>query len=174
MISQTPRYYTTLYKPHNQSPLCIGINERGLKHVHHYQRLLNASTFFKIILACQNCVQIFLCQKLNTATSLPADDVHNYIIPQKLLDAIFNKRPVFMHQWERQKAVLYLVEVLPALIADSLYVATMARKHSVLNLLEINTNNMHTALTSVLTYYGQVSLIFYFPCCDAEKYYLKI
>jgi hypothetical protein len=30
----------------------------------------------------------------------------------------------------------------------------MARKHSVLNLLEINRNNTHNALASVLTYYG--------------------
>jgi hypothetical protein len=36
----------------------------------------------------------------------------------------------------------------------------MARKHSVLNLREINRNNTHTALVSVLTYYGWVSLIF--------------
>jgi hypothetical protein len=42
----------------------------------------------------------------------------------------------------------------PAPIADSVYVATMARKHSVLNLGEINRNNGHTALASVLTYYG--------------------
>jgi hypothetical protein len=26
---------------------------------------------------------IFLCQLLNTATSLPADDVHHYVIPPK-------------------------------------------------------------------------------------------
>jgi hypothetical protein len=45
-------------------------------------------------------------------------------------------------------------------IADSFHVATMARKHSVLNLEEINRNNTHTALASVLTYYGWVSLIF--------------
>jgi hypothetical protein len=48
----------------------------------------------------------------------------------------------------------------PAPIADSSNVATIARKHSVLNLREINRNNMHTALASVLTYYGRVSLIF--------------
>jgi hypothetical protein len=30
----------------------------------------------------------------------------------------------------------------------------MAMKHSVLNLREINRNNTHTALASVLTYYG--------------------
>jgi hypothetical protein len=48
----------------------------------------------------------------------------------------------------------------PAPIADCFHVATMARKHSVLNLREINRNNTHTALVSVLTYYGWVSLIF--------------
>jgi hypothetical protein len=34
-------------------------------------------------------------------------------------------------------------------IADSFNVATMARKHSVLNLREINRNKKHTALASV-------------------------
>jgi hypothetical protein len=47
----------------------------------------------------------------------------------------------------------------PAPIADRFHVATMARKHSVLNLREINRNNTHTALACVLTYYGWVSLI---------------
>jgi hypothetical protein len=37
----------------------------------------------------------------------------------------------------------------PAPIADSFNVATTARKHSVLNLREINRNNKHTALASV-------------------------
>jgi hypothetical protein len=40
-----------------------------------------------------------------------------------------------------------------ALIADSFHVATMVRKHSMLNLGEINRNNTHAALSSVLTYY---------------------
>jgi hypothetical protein len=40
-----------------------------------------------------------------------------------------------------------------ATIAESFHVATVARKLSVLNLLEINRNNKHTALASVLTYY---------------------
>jgi hypothetical protein len=48
----------------------------------------------------------------------------------------------------------------PAPIADSFHVATMAKKHSVLNLQEINRNNNHTALASVRNYYGWVSLIF--------------
>jgi hypothetical protein len=63
-----------------------------------------------------------------------------------------------MRQWEKGKAVLYPVEVPPP-IANSFFVATMARKHSVLNLREINRNNTHTALPSVLTYYEWVSLI---------------
>jgi hypothetical protein len=74
----------------------------------------------------------------------PTDDVRHYVIPQKLLDSIFKKLPVCS----------------PAPIADSFHVATMARKHSVLNLREINRNNTHTALASVITYYGWVSLIF--------------
>jgi hypothetical protein len=63
------------------------------------------------------CVKvIFLCQRVNTATSSPAD-VHHYVIPQKLLLTngvyIFNKLPVFMRQWEKEKAALYPVEVPP-------------------------------------------------------------
>jgi hypothetical protein len=64
-----------------------------------------------------------------------------------------------MRQWGKEKSVLYPVEVLPP-IADSCNVATIARKHSMLNLQEINRNNTHTALASVLTYCGRVSLIF--------------
>jgi hypothetical protein len=56
---------------------------------------------------------LFLCQRLNTATSSPADDEHHYVIPQKLLDSILNKLPVFMRQWEKQKAALYPVQVPP-------------------------------------------------------------
>jgi hypothetical protein len=48
---------------------------------------------------------------MNSATWSPVDDVHHYVIPQKLLDSIFNKLPVFMNQWEKEKAVLYPVEV---------------------------------------------------------------
>jgi hypothetical protein len=50
---------------------------------------------------------------MNTATSSPANDVHHYVIPQKLLDSIFNKLPVFMSQWEKEWAVLYPVEFPP-------------------------------------------------------------
>jgi hypothetical protein len=87
-----------------------------------------------------------------TITSFP----QSYYWP---VDSIFNNLPVFVRRWEKEKAVLYPVEVLPP-IADSFHVATMARKHSMLNLQEINRNNTHTALASVLTYYGWVSLIF--------------
>jgi hypothetical protein len=53
-----------------------------------------------------------------------------------------------MRQWGKEKAVLYPVEV-PRPIADSFNAATMARKHSVLNLREMNRNNKHSALASV-------------------------
>jgi hypothetical protein len=56
---------------------------------------------------------IFLCQRLNTATSSPADDVHHYGIPQMLLKSTFNKLPVFMRQWEKEKAGLHTVEIPP-------------------------------------------------------------
>jgi hypothetical protein len=56
---------------------------------------------------------LLLCQRLNTATSSPADDVHHYGIPQELLDSIFNKLPVFMRQWEKEQSVLYPVEIPP-------------------------------------------------------------
>jgi hypothetical protein len=47
----------------------------------------------------------------------------------------------------------------PAPIADISNVAKIARKHSVLNLREINRNNTHNALASVLPYYGSSSSI---------------
>jgi hypothetical protein len=58
-----------------------------------------------------------------------------------------------MLQWGKRKGCS-LSGRSPAPIADSFHVATMARKHSVLNLREINRNSTHTALASVLTYYG--------------------
>jgi hypothetical protein len=64
---------------------------------------------FKIVV----WLSVFLCQRLNTATSSPADDVHHYFIPQTLLESVFNKLPVFMRQCEKEKAVLYPVEVPP-------------------------------------------------------------
>jgi hypothetical protein len=59
------------------------------------------------------CGVVYLCQRLNMATSSRADDAYHYVIPQKLLDAIFNKLPVFMHQREKDEAILYPVEVPP-------------------------------------------------------------
>jgi hypothetical protein len=110
---------------------------------------------------------VFLCLRLNTATSSPVDDVHHYVISQRLLDSIFNKLPVFMSQWKKKNCSLSGRS--PAPIADSFRVVTMAGKHSVLNLREINRNNTHTDLVSVLTYYGWVYLICYFFRCNAEK-----
>jgi hypothetical protein len=93
-----------------------------------------------------------LCQRLNTATSSPADGVHHYVIPQKLLDSIFNKLAVFMRQQEKEKAVLYPVEVPPPW--QTTIMLPQWQGNSVLNLRGINRNNTHTALTSVLTYHG--------------------
>jgi hypothetical protein len=59
---------------------------------------------------------LFLSQLVNTATSLLADDVPHYVIPHSYcwqIDSVFNKLPVFMHQWEKERAVLYPVEVPP-------------------------------------------------------------
>jgi hypothetical protein len=57
----------------------------------------------------------------------------------------------------------------PAPKADSFHVATMARKHSVLNLREINRNGTQTSLASVLTYYAWVTLIFWFHRCNERN-----
>jgi hypothetical protein len=70
-------------------------------------------------------LDLFLCLRVNTATSSPADDVHHYVILKNLLDSIFNNLPVFMRQWEKEKDVLYPVDV-PSPVADSFHVATMA------------------------------------------------
>jgi hypothetical protein len=102
-------------------------------------------------------------QLVNPATSSPADHVHNYVIPPKLL---LTNRFYF-----QQTSVIHAAPVgrrkgrslsgrSPAPIADNIHVATISREHSVLNLREINRNSTHTALASVLTYYGWVSLIF--------------
>jgi hypothetical protein len=55
-----------------------------------------------------------------------------------------------MRQWEKEKS---LSGSSPAPIADSFHVAAITRKQSVLNLQEINRDNTHTALASVLTFY---------------------
>jgi hypothetical protein len=57
-----------------------------------------------------------------------------------------------MHQWEKDKAVLYPVEVPPPW--QTAFTLPQWQGNSVLNLQEINRNNTHTALVSVLTYYG--------------------
>jgi hypothetical protein len=56
-----------------------------------------------------------------------------------------------MHQWEKEKAVLYPVEVPPPL--QTAFMLPQWQGNSILNLREINRNNKHTALASVLTYY---------------------
>jgi hypothetical protein len=74
-----------------------------------------------------SCLLLFVCQRVNTATSSPADDVHHYVIPPEVsrfcfqqtsgIHAPVGKRkgcPVFMRQWEKEKAVVYPVEVPPS------------------------------------------------------------
>jgi hypothetical protein len=95
--------------------------------------------------------ELFLCQLVNTATSSPADDVHHYVIPPKLL---LTNRSYFqqisgIRAPVGKRKCCSLSCISPAPIADSFNVATMARKHSVLNLREINRNNKHTAHASV-------------------------
>jgi hypothetical protein len=104
---------------------------------------------------------LFLCQRVNTATTSPADDVHHYVISQKLLliNRFCFQQTSGVHAPVGKRKGCSLSGRSPAPIADSFHVATMARKHSVLNLREINRSNTHTALASVLTYYGWVSLI---------------
>jgi hypothetical protein len=94
---------------------------------------------------------IFLCQLVNTATSSPADDVHNYVIPPKLLltNRVYFQQTSGVHAPVGKRKGSSLSGRSPAPIADIFNVATMARKHSLLNLREINRNNKHTALASV-------------------------
>jgi hypothetical protein len=94
-------------------------------------------------------------------TSSPADDVHQYVIPTKLLltNRFYFQQTSGTHTPVGKRKGGYLSGRSPAPIADSFNAATVARKHSMLNLREINRNNMHTALASVLTYYGWVYLI---------------
>jgi hypothetical protein len=51
---------------------------------------------------------VFLCQRVITVTSSPADE--SYCWP---IDSVFNKLPVFMRQWEKGKVVIYPAEVPP-------------------------------------------------------------
>jgi hypothetical protein len=84
---------------------------------------------------------------VNPATSSPADDVHH-------------QQTSVIHAPVGRTKGCSLSGRSTAPIENNIHVATIARKHSVLNLQEINRNNTHTALASVLTYYGGVSLIF--------------
>jgi hypothetical protein len=79
---------------------------------------------------------------VKTATSSPADDVHHYTIPPKLL--LTNR-----FYFQQTSGIHAPMGRRPASIADSFNVATMAKKHSMLNLPEINRHNKHTALASV-------------------------
>jgi hypothetical protein len=56
-----------------------------------------------------------------------------------------------MRQWEKEKTVLYLVEVRPPY--QRAFMLPQWQENSELNLREINKNNTHTALASVLIYY---------------------
>jgi hypothetical protein len=88
---------------------------------------------------------------VNTAASSPADDVHHYVIPSKLLltNRFYFQQTSGIHAPVGKRKGCSLFGRSPAPIADNFNVATMARKHSVLNLQEINRNNKHTALVSV-------------------------
>jgi hypothetical protein len=99
---------------------------------------------------------VFMYQRVNTTTSSPADDVHHYVIPLKLLltNIFCFQQTSGIHAPVGKRKCGSLSARSPAPIADTFHVAKMARKHSVLNLREINRNNTHTALASVLTYYG--------------------
>jgi hypothetical protein len=100
-------------------------------------------------------------QWVNPATSLPSDDVHHYVIPPKLLltNGFYFQQTSGTHAPVGKRKGGSLSGRSPAPIADSFNFATIARKHRVLSLREINRNNTHTALASVLIYYGWVSLI---------------
>jgi hypothetical protein len=96
---------------------------------------------------------LFSNQLVNPDTSSPADDVHHYVIPPKLLltNRFYFQRTSGIHAPVGKRKGGSLSGRIPASIADSCNVATIARKHSVLNLREINRNNTHTALASVFT-----------------------
>jgi hypothetical protein len=106
--------------------------------------------------------QIFSNGLVNPATSWPSNDVHHYVIAPKLLltNRLYFQQTSGIHAPMGKRKGGSLSGRISAPIADSSDVATIARKHSVLNLREINRNNTHTALASVLTYYGRVSLTF--------------
>jgi hypothetical protein len=105
---------------------------------------------------CQEYTVVDSNQLVNPATSLPAGDVHHYVIPPKLLltNRFYFQQTSGIHAPVGKRNGCSLSGRSPAPIADSSNVATIERKHSVLNLREIDRNNTHTSLASVLTYYG--------------------
>jgi hypothetical protein len=107
-------------------------------------------------------LSLFSCQLVNTGNSSPADDVHHYVIPPRLLltNRLYFQQTSGIHAPVGKRKVCSSSGRSSAPVADSFNVATMARKRSVLNLREINRNNKHTALASVWIYYGWVFLIF--------------
>jgi hypothetical protein len=112
------------------------------------------ATYFEVlaVLFCKLQMRLlFLSQSVNTATSSPADDAHHYVIPLKLLltNKFYFQQTSGIHAPVGKRKGCSLSGRSPVPIADSFNVATMARKHSVLHLREINRNNKHTALASV-------------------------
>jgi hypothetical protein len=97
--------------------------------------------------------QVLSRQLVNTATSSPADDLHLYVIPPppKLLltNRVYFQQTSGIHEPVGKREGCSLSGRILAPIADNFDVATMARKHSVLNVREINRNSKHTALASV-------------------------
>jgi hypothetical protein len=91
---------------------------------------------------------VFSNQLVNTATLSPADDIHHYVIPPKLLltNRFYFQQTSGIHAPVEKRKGGSLSSRSPAPIADSFHVATIAGKHSVLNLREINRNNTHTLL----------------------------
>jgi hypothetical protein len=70
---------------------------------------------------------IFLCQLVNTATSSPADDVHHYVIPPKLLltNRFYFQQTPGIHAPVGKRKGGSLSGRSPAPIADNFNIATM-------------------------------------------------
>jgi hypothetical protein len=81
----------------------------------------------------QVLIQIFLCQRVNTATSSPADDVHHYIIPPKLLfvNRFYFQQTSGTHAPVGKRKGCSLSGRNPNPITDNFHVATMAWKQRV-------------------------------------------
>jgi hypothetical protein len=92
-------------------------------------RDLNTYVYFKYIVT----VNLFLCQLVNTATSSPADDVHHYVIPPKLLltNRLYFHQTSDIHAPGGKRKGCSLSGRSPAPIADSFNVVTMASKQCV-------------------------------------------